>query len=50
VDDTGLLWLTDRIGGGLYVLAPEPPLKALMAEARSVAAPPDAASALIRRY
>jgi hypothetical protein len=30
VDDTGLLWVTDRIGGGLYVLAPEPPLAALM--------------------
>jgi hypothetical protein len=38
VDDTGLLWVTDRIGGGLYVLAPEPPLAALMAQARSMAA------------
>ena len=36
VDDTGLLWVTDRIGGGLYVLAPEPPLAALMAQARTV--------------
>ncbi len=39
VDDTGLLWVTDRIGGGLYVLAPEPPLAGLMADARAVAAP-----------
>jgi len=37
VDDTGLLWVTDRIGGGLYVLAPEPPLAALMAQARLTA-------------
>jgi hypothetical protein len=34
VDDTGLLWVTDRIGGGLYVLEPEPRLAALMAQAR----------------
>jgi hypothetical protein len=34
VDDAGLVWVTDRIGGGLYVLQPEPPLAALMAEAR----------------
>jgi hypothetical protein len=34
-----LLWVTDRIGGGLYVLAPEPPLAALMAQARSVVTP-----------
>ena len=39
VDDTGLLWVTDRIGGGLYVLAPDPPLAELMADARAVAAP-----------
>ena len=35
VDDSGLLWVTDRIGGGLYVLQPEAPLAALMAEARA---------------
>jgi hypothetical protein len=34
VDSGGLVWATDRIGGGLYVLEPEPPLAALMAEAR----------------
>jgi hypothetical protein len=34
VDHTGLLWVTDRIGGGLYVLEPEPPLAALMAQVR----------------
>jgi hypothetical protein len=34
VDDSGLVWATDRIGGGLYVLEPEAPLAALMAEAR----------------
>ncbi len=34
VDDSGLLWVTDRVGGGLYVLQPEAPLAALMAEAR----------------
>jgi hypothetical protein len=39
VDEGGLLWVTDRIGGGLYVLAPEPPLAALMAQARSVVTP-----------
>jgi hypothetical protein len=39
VDEGGLLWVTDRIGGGLYVLAPEPPLAALMAQARTVAPP-----------
>jgi hypothetical protein len=37
VDEEGLLWVTDRIGGGLYVLAPQPPLAALMAQARTVA-------------
>jgi hypothetical protein len=35
VDSGGLVWVTDRIGGGLYVLQPEPPLAALMADARS---------------
>jgi hypothetical protein len=35
VDDSGLVWATDRIGGGLYVLAPEPALAALMDEARA---------------
>jgi hypothetical protein len=34
VDAAGLVWVTDRIGGGLYVLQPEPPLAALMAKAR----------------
>jgi hypothetical protein len=33
VDSGGLIWVTDRIGGGLYVLEPEPPLAALMAQA-----------------
>jgi hypothetical protein len=35
VDHSGLVWVTDRVGGGLYVLQPEPPLAALMAEARA---------------
>jgi hypothetical protein len=35
VDDGGLIWVTDRIGGGLYVLEPEPALAALMARARA---------------
>jgi hypothetical protein len=35
VDDGGLVWVTDRISGGLYVLQPEPGLAALMAGARS---------------
>ena len=35
VDSSGLIWATDRIGGGLYVLAPEPALAAAMEEARS---------------
>ncbi len=35
VDDGGLIWVTDRISGGLYVLQPEPGLAALMAAARS---------------
>ncbi|HEY6479461.1 MAG TPA: hypothetical protein VIZ00_05495 [Streptosporangiaceae bacterium] len=39
VDEAGLIWVTDRIGGGLYVLAPEPLLAALMAEARTAARP-----------
>ena len=34
VDDGGLIWVTDRITGGLYVLEPEPALAAIMAEAR----------------
>lgn len=34
VDDGGLIWVTDRIGGGLYVLEAEPPLAALMAAGR----------------
>jgi hypothetical protein len=35
VDESGLIWATDRIGGGLYVLAAEPALAALMEEARA---------------
>jgi hypothetical protein len=34
VDAGGLVWVTDRIGGGLYVLQPEPALAALMEDAR----------------
>jgi hypothetical protein len=34
IDSSGLFWVTDRVGGGLYVLAPEPPLAALMDAAR----------------
>jgi hypothetical protein len=34
VDAGGLVWVTDRIGGGLYVLEPEPSLAALMDSAR----------------
>jgi hypothetical protein len=34
VDHTGLIWATDRIGGGLYVLEPEGALATLMGEAR----------------
>jgi hypothetical protein len=34
VDETGLIWVTDRVGGGLYVLQPEPGLARLMNEAR----------------
>ena len=35
VDSGGLVWVTDRTGGGLYLLEPEPALAALMAEART---------------
>jgi streptogramin lyase len=35
VDHTGLIWVTDRIGGGLEVLEPEDELRELMEEARS---------------
>ena len=35
VDRDGYLWVTDRIGGGLYVLRPRPALDALMNEARA---------------
>jgi hypothetical protein len=35
VDEGGLIWVTDRINGGLYVLEPEPALASLMADARS---------------
>jgi hypothetical protein len=34
VDAGGLIWVTDRIGGGLYVLRAGPALAALMDEAR----------------
>jgi hypothetical protein len=37
VDDSGLLWVTDRISGGLYVLRPDPALADLMQEARLAA-------------
>jgi hypothetical protein len=35
VDAGGLVWVTDRIGGGLSALEPEPELAALMREAES---------------
>lgn len=35
VDAGGLIWVTDRVGGGLYVLEPGPSLAALMADARA---------------
>jgi hypothetical protein len=35
VDAGGLIWVTDRVGGGLYVLEPEPALAALMEQARA---------------
>jgi hypothetical protein len=35
VDSAGLVWVTDRIGGGLYILEPEPELATLMAAARA---------------
>lgn len=35
VDVDGLVWLTDRIGGGLYVLEPEPEFAAFLAAARA---------------
>jgi len=35
VDRDGYFWVTDRIGGGLYVLRPQPALDALMNEARA---------------
>ena len=35
VDADGLVWVTDRIGGGLYLLEPEPALAALMSDARA---------------
>jgi hypothetical protein len=35
VDHDGYLWVTDRIGGGLYVLRPEHMLERLMDEARA---------------
>jgi hypothetical protein len=33
VDRDGLIWVTDRVGGGLFVLEPEPALAALMRRA-----------------
>ena len=35
VDLDGLIWVTDRTHGGLFVLEPEPALAALMEEART---------------
>ncbi|HWO71749.1 MAG TPA: hypothetical protein VNP94_13530 [Actinomycetota bacterium] len=35
VDHEGLLFVTDRVGGGLYVLEPEPRLRERMEEARA---------------
>ena len=35
VEETGLVWVTDRIGGGLHLLEPEPALADLMDESRS---------------
>ena len=35
VDVTGLIWVTDRVSGGLYVLEPEPSLAAAMSAAKS---------------
>ena len=37
VDAEGLIWVTDRIGGGLYVLEPEPWLTRLMQESADTA-------------
>jgi hypothetical protein len=34
-DADGLIWVTDRVGGGLYVLQPTPELARLMEEARA---------------
>ena len=34
VDADGLIWVTDRVGGGVSVVAPEPGLEALMREAQ----------------
>lgn len=34
VDQSGLIWVTDRIGGGLAVLEPDPGLRELMEHAR----------------
>ena len=33
VDADGLVWVTDRVGGGVFVLAPEAGLEALMRDA-----------------
>ena len=40
VDSSGLVWVTDRIGGGLHVLEPEPWLAGLMQQARALPAGP----------
>ncbi|MBO0788412.1 MAG: hypothetical protein J2P33_20325 [Actinobacteria bacterium] len=37
VDGDGLIWVTDRVAGGLYLLAPEPGLARLMAQSRASA-------------
>jgi hypothetical protein len=35
VEDTGLVWVTDRVGGGLHLLEPDAGLAGLMDESRS---------------
>ena len=39
VDEARLIWVTDRIGGGLYVLEPEPWLAGLMRQYADPAVP-----------
>jgi hypothetical protein len=35
VEETGLVWVTDRVAGGLHLLEPDPALADLMDESRS---------------